>query len=85
MYIHTLMVLQQMSQHSQHQSLARIRVPSGPFGLVEQGLLFEHFFLLQNFQTGWEHGAILHSHMVVFNAYTQFVLSRLTGTTRPEP
>ena len=33
-----LWVLQQMSQHSQHQSTARIRVPSGPFGLAEQGL-----------------------------------------------
>ena len=32
------MVLQQMSQHSQHQSTARIRVPSGLFGLAEQGL-----------------------------------------------
>ena len=38
-YIHTPMVLQQTSQHSQHQSTARIRVPSGPFGLAEQGLL----------------------------------------------
>ena len=54
MYTHTLMVLQQMSQHSQHQSTARILVPSGPFGLAEQGLLFEHFFLFQSFQTGWE-------------------------------
>ena len=44
MYTDTPMVLQQMSQHSQHQSTARIRVPSGPFGLAEQGLLFEHFF-----------------------------------------
>ena len=35
-----------MSQHSQHQSAARIRVPSGPFGLAEQGLLFEHFFCI---------------------------------------
>ena len=52
MYTHTFMVLQQMSQHSQHQSTARIRVPSGPFGLAEQGLLFEHFFLFQNFQSG---------------------------------
>ena len=34
------MVLQQMSQHSQRQSTARIRVPSGPFGLAEQVLLF---------------------------------------------
>ena len=42
-----LMILQQMSQHSQHQSTAPIRVPSGPFGLAEQGLLFEHFFLFQ--------------------------------------
>ena len=24
------------------------------FGLAEQGLLFEHFFLFQNFQAGWE-------------------------------
>ena len=54
MYTHTPMVLQQMSQHSQHQSTARIRVPSGPFGLAEQGLLFEHFFLFQMFQVGWE-------------------------------
>ena len=46
------MVLQQMSQHSQHQSTARSRVPSGPFGLAEQGLLFEHFFLFQNFRQG---------------------------------
>ena len=48
------MVLQQMSQHSQHQSTAHVRVPSGPFGLTEQGLLFDHFFLFQNFQAGWE-------------------------------
>ena len=52
MYTHTHLVLQQMSQHSQHQSTARMRVLSGPFGLAEQGLLlFEHFFL---FQAGWE-------------------------------
>ena len=52
---HTPMVLQQMSQHSQHQSTACIRVPSGPFRLAEQGLLFEHlFFLFQIFQTGLE-------------------------------
>ena len=50
----TLMVLQHMSQQSQHQSTARILVPSGPFGLAERGLLFEHFFLSQNFQSGWE-------------------------------
>ena len=50
MYTHTPMVLQQMSQQSQHQSTARIRVPSGPFGLAEQGLLVEHFFLFQNFE-----------------------------------
>ena len=31
------MVLHQMSQHSQHLPTARIRVPSGPFGLAEQG------------------------------------------------
>ena len=37
---HTPMALQQMSQHSQHQSTARILVPSGPFGVAEQGLLF---------------------------------------------
>ena len=37
-YAHTPMVLQQMAQHSQHQSTARIHVPSGPFGLAEQGL-----------------------------------------------
>ena len=42
MYTRTVMVLQQMSQHSQHQSTARILVPSGPFGLTEQGLLFQH-------------------------------------------
>ena len=54
MYSNTLMVLQQMSQPSQHQSTARILVPSGPFGLAEQGLLFEHLFLFQIFQTGWE-------------------------------
>ena len=24
------------------------------FGLAEQGLLFEYFFLFQNFQAGWE-------------------------------
>ena len=53
MYTHTPMVLRQRSQHSQHQSSARIRVPSGPFGLAEQGLLFEHFFF-QVFQAGWE-------------------------------
>ena len=55
MYTHTLMVLQQMSQHSQHRSTARLLVPSGPFGLAEQGLLFQHFFFLfQNLRTGWE-------------------------------
>ena len=54
MYTHTLMVLKQMSQHSQHQSTARILGPSGPLGLAEQGLLFEHFFLFQNCQSGWE-------------------------------
>ena len=54
MYTQTPMVLQQMSQHSQRQLTARIRVPSGPFGLAEQGLLFEHFFLFQNFQTEWD-------------------------------
>ena len=41
MYTHTLVVLQQMSQHSQHQSTVRTLVPSGPFGLAEQGLLFD--------------------------------------------
>ena len=46
MYTHTLIILQQMSQHSQHQSTARILVPSGPFGLAEHGLLFQYFFLL---------------------------------------
>ena len=51
-YTHTLMVVQQMSQHSQHQSTARILVPSGPFGPAEEGLLFEHFFLSQNFRAG---------------------------------
>ena len=35
-------------------NFARILVPSGPFGLTEQGLLFEHFFLFQSFQAGWE-------------------------------
>ena len=55
MFTHTLMVLQQMSQQSQHQSTARILVPSGLFGLAERGLLFEHFFFLfQIFQSGWE-------------------------------
>ena len=54
MYTHTLMVLKRMSQHSQHQSTARILVQSGPFVLAEQGLLFEHFFLSWNFQSGWE-------------------------------
>ena len=34
----------QMSEHSQHQSTARILVPSRPFGLAEQGLPFEQFF-----------------------------------------
>ena len=38
----------------QHQSTARILVPSGPFGLAEQGLLFQHFFLFQNCRTGCE-------------------------------
>ena len=52
MYTHTLMVLQQMSQHSQHQSTSRILVPSGPFGLAEQGLLFEHFFVSQIYDRG---------------------------------
>ena len=52
MYTHTPMVLQQMSQYSQHQSTARIRVPSGPFGLAEQGLLFEHFFPSKFFRQG---------------------------------
>ena len=33
---------------------ARIRVPSGPFGLVKQGLQFEHFLLFQIFHAGWE-------------------------------
>ena len=28
--------------------------PSGPFGLAEQALLFEHFFLFQFLQAGWE-------------------------------
>ena len=40
MSTHTLMGLQQMSQHCQYQSTARSLVPSGPFGLAEQGLLF---------------------------------------------
>ena len=54
-HTHTLMVLQQISQHSQHQSTARVLVPSGPFGLAEQGLLFQYFFFLfQFFRTGWE-------------------------------
>ena len=52
MYTHTPVVPQQMSRHSQHQSTERIRVPRGPFGLAEQGLLFEHFFLFQNFRQG---------------------------------
>ena len=59
LYTHTLMVLHQMSQHSQHQSIARIiLVPSGPFCLrTEQGKLLQHFFLLFLFPilgTGWE-------------------------------
>ena len=33
------MALQHLSQHSQHQSTARIRVPSGPLGLTEQGFI----------------------------------------------
>ena len=41
-----------ITTHSQHQSTARIRIPCGPFGLAEQGLLLEHFFLFQNFQGG---------------------------------
>ena len=45
------MVLQQLSQHSQHQSTARIRVPSGPFGLVEKDYCL-HFFLFQKFRQG---------------------------------
>ena len=67
MYTHTPMGHQQMSQHSQHESTARIRVPNGPFGLAfsfiflivprmgmaEQGLLFEHF-LFEISQAGWE-------------------------------
>ena len=52
MYTHTLMVLHQMSQGFQHRSTTRIRVPSGPFGPVEQRLLFEHFFLFPNFRQG---------------------------------
>ena len=44
MYTHTPVVLQPVSQHSKHQSTARIRVPSGPFGLAAQALLFEDFF-----------------------------------------
>ena len=44
MYTHTLMVLQQTSQHSQHKSSARFIVPSGPFGLAEQGNPLQHFF-----------------------------------------
>ena len=46
------MILQQMPQHSQHQSTARIRVPSAPFGLAEQGLMFEHSFPFQIFRQG---------------------------------
>ena len=53
-HLMTLMVLQQMSQHFQYQSTARILVPSGPFGPAEQGLLFEQLFCIQIFQTGWE-------------------------------
>ena len=53
MYTHTHTALQQKCRNTQHQSTARMRVSSGPFGLTEQGLLFEHFFF-QNFQAGWE-------------------------------
>ena len=55
MYTHTLMVLQHASQHSQHQSTARTLVPSGPFGLAEHTLLFQHFFLFQKLRPRWEH------------------------------
>ena len=69
MYIHTLMVLQQMLQHSQHQSTARIRVPSGPFGLAEQGLLFKTLLPLQNFSGRVElkHQAKIFVSMVTCN------------------
>ena len=52
MHTRTLMVRQQMSQHSQYQSTACILVPSWPFGLAEQGLLFEHFFSSKIFRQG---------------------------------
>ena len=52
MYTQTPMVLQQMSQSSQHQSTARIRVPSGSFGIAQQGLLFEGV-CLNLFRPGW--------------------------------
>ena len=90
MYTHTPMVLQQMSQHSQHQSTARIRVPSGPFGLPEQGLLFEHFFLFQNFRAGWERFDFDHRSTAFVCVHTikyysiPSVPSRLEGVkTRP--
>ena len=48
------MVLQRMSQHSQHQSTALILVPSRPFGLAEQGLLYPvwTFYLLHKVSDG---------------------------------
>ena len=54
MYTHTRMVLQQMSEHSQHQPTALMIIPSGPFGLAEQGNLLQYFFLFQKLRTGWE-------------------------------
>ena len=93
MYIHTLMVLQQMLQHSQHRSTARIIVPSGPFGLAELGLLFEHFFLFQNVQTKWERLESRfdsQSATIIFVGTAKYysipsVPSRLEGVkTRPE-
>ena len=55
MYTHIHMVLQQISQHSQHKSTGHIRAPTGPSGLIWQVILFEHFFLFQYFHAGWKH------------------------------
>ena len=93
MYTHTPMVLQQMSQYSQHQSTARIRVPSGPFGLAEQGLMFEHVFLFQILHRVGTLGiySILTTNQQLFGGDTikyysiPSVPSRLEGVkTRPE-
>ena len=92
MYTHTPMVLQQTSQHSQHQSTARIRVPSGPFGLAEQELLFEHFF--QNIQAGRERlesirfdnqsAAIFCVHAIKYYSIPSVPCGLEGGKTRPQ-